>query len=258
MSEEQTHSDDLMSKPQHEVQAIIAERLGETEQGPRDQIWRIIRALGRTQTVALLEETLRIEAAGGMLLADGSRRRTPGGVFFHLAFTKGEPKPGRELIRPAYNKPGSTGGQKKPSSQAGQEKELVVLPPAAVFTWEDRIAVIEAIGEQKGRANTVKITLIGTLGKYVDKGAFVMGVMQHTGEKLPALPKGVPTPQAVKTNYVVYIGQKQWKSVAATVSDPEDVLIIEGFPQIDTKTGAISVFASNVTSKKLQAAKRQG
>jgi hypothetical protein len=255
MSEEQTLPDDLVSKPQHEVLAIIAERLGETEQGPRDQIWRIIRALGRTQTVALLEETLRIEAAGGMMLADGSRRRSPGGVFFHLAYTKGTPKPSRKLTRPAYNKPGSADGQKKSSQSAQPEKPAVPLP---VFTWQDRIAVIEAIGEQKGRANTVKITLIGTLGKYVDKGACIMGVMQHTGEKLPALPKGVPTPQAVKTNYVVYIGQKQWKSVAATVNDPEDALIIEGFPQIDTKTGSISVFASNVTSKKLQSAKRQG
>jgi hypothetical protein len=54
----------------------------------------------------------------------------------------------------------------------------------------------------------------------------------------------------------VYIGAKQWKNVAATVNDPEDALIIEGFPQIDTKSGAISVFASNVTSKKIQMAKK--
>lgn len=102
------------------------------------------------------------------------------------------------------------------------------------------------------------MTLIGTLGKYVDKGTCVVGVMQHTGEKFPALPKGVPAPQPVTTNYVVYIGTKQWKNIAATVSDPEDALIVEGFPQIDAKTGAIAVFVSNVTSKKLQAAKRQG
>jgi hypothetical protein len=104
----------------------------------------------------------------------------------------------------------------------------------------------------------VKITLIGTLGKYKEQGQCIVGIMQHTGEKFPALPKGVPAPQPVKTNYVVYIGAKQWKTVASTVSDPEDALIIEGFPQIDAKTNAISVFASNVTSKKLQASKRQG
>ncbi len=34
---------------------------------------------------ALLEETLEIEASGGMTTLDQSRRRTPGGVFFYLA-----------------------------------------------------------------------------------------------------------------------------------------------------------------------------
>lgn len=242
--EQQEQVEDLKSKPQREVMAVIAERLGETERHALEQIWRIIRVLGRTQAVALLEETERIEASGGMMVMDGSRRRTPGGVYFHLAYTTGKPKPGRKLVRPVYNK---AGGQKLPQSVA----------PPQIFTWEDRIAVLKEIGEQKGRANTVKITLIGTLGKYSERGTFVMGVMQHIGEKLPALPKGVPTPQAVKTNYVVYIGNKQWKNVAATVKDPEDALIIEGFPQIDSKTGAISVFATNVTSKKIQMAKKE-
>jgi hypothetical protein len=239
-------------EPSHyETAMLIADRLGETEEGAQTQLVRIVGALGRTQARALLEETLRIEEGGGMLLPNGSRRRTIGGIYFHLAYTKGIPKPGKKLSRPAY-KPASA--QKSPQTVPSMKP---TVPPAPPFSWDDRIAVMEEIGVEKGKATTVKITLIGTLGKYVDKGAFVVGAMQHTGEKLPALPKGVPAPQAVKTNYIVYIGAKQWKSVAATVSDPEDALIIEGFPQIDTKTGAISVFASSVTSKKLQSAKRQ-
>jgi hypothetical protein len=103
----------------------------------------------------------------------------------------------------------------------------------------------------------MKITLVGSFGKYEDRGTCIVGVMQSS-EKAPALPKGVPTPQAIKTNYVVYIGAKQWKNVAAQVSDPDDAFIIEGYPQIDTQTSAISVFATSITSKKLQAAKRQG
>jgi hypothetical protein len=75
--------------------------------------------------------------------------------------------------------------------------------------------------------------------------------------KVPAFPKGVPTPPDIKTNYVVYIGQKQWKNVAQAANDAEDIIIVEGYPQIDTKTSAISVFATNITSKKVQAAKRQ-
>jgi hypothetical protein len=241
---------DLVNKPHAEVAAIIAERLGETEELPRKGIVQIVHAAGRTQAVALLEQTLQVEAAGGMMLPDGSRRRTPGGVYFHLAYTIGKSKSGKKLHRIGH-KP----AQPKPA-QAGSP--IVAQPTAPAFTWNDRIAAIEAIGTQRGKVTTVKITLIGTLGKYKEQGQCVVGVMQHAGEKFPALPKGVPAPQPVKTNYVVYISSKQFKNVAAAANDPEDALIIEGFPQIDGKTGAISVFASTVTSKKLQASKRQG
>jgi len=81
--------------------------------------------------------------------------------------------------------------------------------------------------------------------------------LEHTGEKFPALPKGVPVPQAIPTTYTVYIAPKQWKQVASVVTDPEDAFIIEGFPQLDAATGSLAVFAISITSKKLQAAKKQ-
>lgn len=40
--------------------------------------------VGAEKAVALFESTRRIEASGGMMVADGSRRRTPGGVFVAL------------------------------------------------------------------------------------------------------------------------------------------------------------------------------
>jgi hypothetical protein len=55
----------------------------------------------------------------------------------------------------------------------------------------------------------------------------------------------------------VYIASKQWKKVEEAIKDPEDSLIIEGFPKIDQEMSAIAVFASNVTTKKLQMAKKQ-
>src|SRR6185436_2835887 len=64
--------------------AAIADRLGESEAGPRSLIIRIVKELGQERTLALLDETMQIEANGGMQLPDGSRRRTPGGVFFFL------------------------------------------------------------------------------------------------------------------------------------------------------------------------------
>src|SRR5581483_11048308 len=61
----------------HETAMLIADRLGEPGEQQRKQLFFLVRALGRTQSRALLEETLHIEESGGMMLSDGSRRRTP-------------------------------------------------------------------------------------------------------------------------------------------------------------------------------------
>jgi hypothetical protein len=71
-----------------ETASTIAKALGESEEQPVSQITGVIRALGEEVAQTLLQETLLIESKGGMLLPDNSRRRTPGGVFFHLARQK--------------------------------------------------------------------------------------------------------------------------------------------------------------------------
>ncbi len=63
----------------------IAEYLRETDLKPRVQIHRMIRLCGVDFVQALLEETDYIERNGGLMLPDGTRRRTKGGVFFHMA-----------------------------------------------------------------------------------------------------------------------------------------------------------------------------
>ncbi len=62
----------------------IADQLGETEPEPRYTIRLSLLLLGRVRVQALVDKTLAIEADGGMITSDGTRRRTSGGVFFHL------------------------------------------------------------------------------------------------------------------------------------------------------------------------------
>ena len=231
---------------QAEVAALIADRLGEIEFTPRASIVQIVKQLGRTQALAILAKTLEVEEQGGMVLPDGSRRRTPGGVFFHLVYTTSvAKKTGEPLERPEW--------KKKPRKNKGTP----VLPakqPQPTFKWDDRVDAIQEAFELKGNA-TVKMTLIGRPGKIVDRGSCIVTVM--TSSKIPALPKGLPAPTTNVTKYAVYISSKQWKSVAQVVDDPEDVLIVEGFPCADKEVTAIAVFATSCTTKKLQAAKRQ-
>ena len=235
----------------HETARMIASALGETEQVAQQQIQRIVWALGRTAARNLLEQTLQVEQNGGMMLRDGSRRRTPGGIFFHLAYTTGQPKEGRTLERPVYKKPKKE-KQPVPSQQSVQAKPTQQTIP--VFTWNDRLAAMKEAEQEKGNA-TVKITVIGRPGKILDKGSCIVTVMEST--KVPTLPKGLPTPTSTPTKYAVYIAAKQWAKVKDAIADPEDTLIIEGFPKTDPEVSGIAVFATNVTTKKLQMAKKQ-
>lgn len=68
--------------------STIAKALGESDELPVTQITGVVRVLGEEQSLKLLEETKQIEDKGGMMLPDGSRKRTPGGVFFFLARQK--------------------------------------------------------------------------------------------------------------------------------------------------------------------------
>jgi hypothetical protein len=243
---EQTSATQTTPEPsQLEVATMIAAQIGEDQEAQKQQIFSIVRALGRTQARALLDETLQIEAQGGMMLPDGSRRRTPGGVYFYLAYTKGQPKEGRKLVRPTYKKQ-RAGASPVPTATPKSE-------PMITFTWEDRITIIREAEAQKGTAN-VKITLVGRPGKIVDRGQCIVTVMEST--KVPALPKGLPTPPATATKYTVYIASKQWKKVSEAIADSEDALIVEGFPTTDAQVSAIAVFATNVTTKKLQQAQK--
>ncbi|MBN1606416.1 MAG: hypothetical protein JW940_07265 [Polyangiaceae bacterium] len=63
----------------------IASALNESAEQPLNQLRRVVECLGVDKCLELLEETERIEEQGGMMVPDGTRRRTAGGVFFVLA-----------------------------------------------------------------------------------------------------------------------------------------------------------------------------
>lgn len=68
-----------------DVSKHIAEVLGETEPMPLSQIAAVVEALGEVEALGVLAQTERVESTGGMMVPDGSRKRTRGGIFFALA-----------------------------------------------------------------------------------------------------------------------------------------------------------------------------
>jgi hypothetical protein len=66
------------------VQSVLA-ALNETDEIPCYQLTTMMRMFGEEFISCLLREAQAIEDAGGLMVQDGSRRRTFGGVYFYLA-----------------------------------------------------------------------------------------------------------------------------------------------------------------------------
>lgn len=132
-----------------ETVSHIAKALGEVEETPLTQIEGVLRVLGEDVTLSLLKETLEIESKGGQLLADGTRRRSPGGVFFQLARKKLPVEERKEIFR--ERKP--AGGDDPPAS-ARTETAASPTADASRLTRRRVVEVIPArAGAVKGKAS---------------------------------------------------------------------------------------------------------
>ncbi|XP_072233740.1 phosphorylated adapter RNA export protein [Leuresthes tenuis] len=67
--------------PDDKVTDEIAYRLQEPK---KDLIERVVKVVGKKKAIELLGETATLEENGGVYTMDGSRRRTPGGVYLNL------------------------------------------------------------------------------------------------------------------------------------------------------------------------------
>lgn len=122
--------------PGTEVIDTIARALHEDAEGPRQRITEIVQAIGETTALQLLAETERIENSGGELVKKGSRRRTPGGVFFRLAKASVTTEARRTIFRsphkpkPKQEQPArATTAQKAAQPQRGSAPQSPRTPP---------------------------------------------------------------------------------------------------------------------------------
>jgi hypothetical protein len=223
----------MSEHPQPSIRQLvkqIAEALGETEPQPVEQIRRIVKLMGTDFASDLLRETQAVEAAGGLFLERENRRRTPGGVFFHLARNRmTKQQRGKVFANPIISG----------------------TPPAPAV---DLPEALQALNKHYGKASTVKLTLIGRPTQIVERGDVV--IFGLLNDKQPPLPKGLPAPPQ-QTKYLVLVAKKQWNKVAEAIKAENDVLIIEGYPAYEPRHAGITVYTLSVTTRQQQAAKRE-
>jgi hypothetical protein len=192
---------------------------------------QVVTIIGIERTNEFLRQTLEIEASGGQMIQSGKRRRTAGGVFFHLVRTNLSGAERRQIWT-------------TPSEARPQNATSPLTPP----TWEEAKQLIVQAIKQIGEAKTVKLTLVGRPGKVVEQESCV--VVSMKGKEPPSLPKGLPSPPTSGAiTWVVFIAKKQWGKVKESITNnPNDQLIIEGWPGVDPKRGMAIVLATNCKS----------
>ena len=217
--------------------AAVAAQLNETDPGALTQLARIVERMGDEFVTTALADTLRVEAEEGLLTEDKQRRRTPGGVFFYLVRGRITAED-RKVLFPRPPRPA------KPA------------PPAAVTLSDtERQTLYNQLKAHPGVATNMKLTLIGRPAKIIKRDTFAAVTL--ASHEPPALPKGLSElPSQEPTIYLVYIASKQWRKVEEPIQNPEDKLIIEGYPYNDKKMGVIGVLTQSVTTVNLQRVKR--
>ena len=213
---------------------VLADILQEPEKA---LLAKVLRQLGQERCAAILADTLEVEANGGMLLKDGSRRKSPGGVFFQLTKNACTGKERYYLFRhtPA----------KRPSSSAGDR------PPTSVSTSTGSTSPAHAAAQPcsvachphhlwKGLTPmpvtaTLKLVL-RDLPETRERDGMVYLALQNE-------PRGVP--QNIAWTQVLSISRrpaKQWKTACTKAAEiratgSPALLIIEA--HVSTKEGAL-------------------
>jgi hypothetical protein len=206
------------------MDAVTVDTLAEALQEPkRALLLKVLRTLGQDRCAAILADTLQCEDGGGMLTKDGTRRRTPGGVFFQLVKDRATRQERRRLF-PQLAAPRGQGPPQQPAQ--GQPQGAV---PA--LTWDEARSLMQTLStEPAGEARTMKLTLIGRPGKVETRGQAVVFRMQ--GKPPGALPRGLPpVPTQAPLTWNVMVALRQWNRVKDSVAaNQDDQLIIEGYP----------------------------
>lgn len=210
----------------------LAALLGEKHHGVIGQISRIIRLCGVDFAREMYAATLDIEAKGGMMVSDNTRRRTPGGVFLHLVYDRLDDDQRKQIF-------------------TNRTKQGISL-----FSWKKRIAIIEKLQAEPGAVQSLTVTLRGRV-EHIEKRAEVVVISLIDETPIDNLPRVLPRPPSTPARVIVYVTPEQWEKLEATRTNPSDRLIIEGTCAFDPETKSVVVFATSVQAEILKTKSHQ-
>lgn len=227
----------------HEFTGEVARALGEKKPKPLGQIASLVRLRGEAFVAQLVQDTQEIEKQGGLMTVKGNRRRTTGGVFFHLA---------RKRLTPPEAISIFSKGSAEERKRALDEAEF---PP---FDWEEREGVVALLKAQdQGEVSDVKIILQGRPQAMERRENLVILRLQHNLPQI-TMPGGVPQPDDKMMPYTVIVNARQYEEAQASLDrDAKDELYIEGFAVYDEKTADIVVMATRAITTKLERKERR-
>lgn len=228
---------EIVSEVQQIAQALDERRL--------DLVSAAVETLGVDRTRAFLDQTVALEAAGGMPTKNDQRRRTPGGVFFQLIKDQVTKEERKIIFRQEQKKK----KKKRPASKPAE--------PRVFMTWDEAKQLIGQAIKTTGEARTVKVTLIGRPLKIIQQKDCV--VVSLKGREPKTLPKGLPpVPEGSAITWAVFIVTKQWIRVKESIeANDNDQLIIEGYPIVG-KGGIAAVMTTSCKSVLMERAQRSG
>ena len=242
---------------------LVGEIVSKLKEPNHRLIRKIVFVIGAERAMALLDQVIDIEAQGGQMTLDGSRRKTAGGLFISLARAQASP-----IERPQLRHwvPKNPPAQADLAQGQAARRELAERPkvrpeaapaPVAIQTWEEAKGVVTQAIQSIGEARTVKITLVGRPGKVVQQASCVVVAMK--GKEPASLPKGLPTvPANSAITWAVFIANKQWNNVKDSITkNAGDQLIVEGYPLIDPKSSASVVLVTSCKSVLQERAQRE-
>ena len=214
------------------MDVLTVDHLAQVLQEPnRPRLTQVLRTLGRARTTALLADTLTCAANGGMLTKDGSRSRTPGGVFFQLVKEQATP-PERQRLFP---------------------RTTTTTPPALTGAALHALMTTRPQGDA-----TVTLTLTGRPDLQAVQARATYVAFRMQGKAPGSLPKGLPpVPGQAPITWLVVIDVRQWKRVQRSLeTHADDKLIIAGHPVV-TNDGTHVLLAQSCTSVALQREQKQ-